>query len=82
MAGVVIVGPMQRLVTEFLTAEVSNPIVIHRRLNSVYDEDAIGFWVRRWVGRFKSGEKDTDDRLCSHISDGGDKSQGLWANSG
>jgi hypothetical protein len=51
MAGVVVVGRMQRLVTEFLTAEGSNPIVIHRRLNSMYDEDAIGFWVSQTLGR-------------------------------
>lgn len=48
-----VVGTMQRMVTEFLTAESSGPIENHRRLNSVYDEDAIGAGsVRRWVRRF------------------------------
>jgi hypothetical protein len=55
-----VVGNMQRMVTEFLIAEGSSPIETHRRLNSVYDEDAIDVGSgRRWVHRFKSGEKDT-----------------------
>jgi hypothetical protein len=73
----VIVGTMQGMVTEFLTAEGSSPMEIHRRLNSVYYEDAIGVGsVRCWVRCFKSAEKDIGDRPCSHISDDGDKSQG------
>ena len=31
----------QRVVIEFLTAEGSRPIEIHRRLRSVYGEDAV-----------------------------------------
>lgn len=54
-----VVGTMQKMVTEFLTAEGCSPIETHRRLNSVYDEDAVGAGsVRHWVRRFKSGEKD------------------------
>ena len=54
-----VVGTMQRMVTEYLTAEGTSPIENHRRLNNMYDEDAIDAGsVRRWVRRFKSGEKD------------------------
>ena len=38
-----VVGTMQRMVTELLIAEGSSPIEIHRRLKSVYDGDTIGF---------------------------------------
>jgi hypothetical protein len=41
MADVVDVRTRQRVVIEFLTAESSSPIEIHRRLISVYVEDAI-----------------------------------------
>jgi transposase len=63
MADVVDVRTRQRAVIEFLTAEGSSPIEIHRRLRSVYGEDAIDVSsVRHWVRRFKSGEKDIGDR--------------------
>jgi hypothetical protein len=61
---------MQRVVTEFLTAEGYSPIEIHRRLKSVYDEAALGVGSdRRWVRRFKSGENYIGDRSCSHSND-------------
>jgi len=48
----------QRVVIEFLTAEGSRPIVIHRLLRSMYGENAIDISsVRRWVHCFESGEK-------------------------
>jgi hypothetical protein len=46
------------MVIEFLTAEGSSPIKIHRRTRIVYGEDSeYVSSVRRWVRRFKSGEK-------------------------
>jgi hypothetical protein len=51
----------QRVVNEFLTAEGCSPIEIYRRLRSVYSysEDAVDVSsVKRWIHRFKSGEKD------------------------
>ena len=63
MADVVDIRTKQCVVIKFLTAEGSSPIEIHRRLRSVYGEDAIDVTsVRRWVRRFKSGEKDISDR--------------------
>jgi hypothetical protein len=38
----VVVRTLHIVVTEFLTAEVYSPIEIHRRLKSVYDQDALG----------------------------------------
>jgi hypothetical protein len=53
----------QRAAIEFPTAEGSSPIEIHRRLRSVYGDDGIDVSsFRRWVRRFKSGEKDTGER--------------------
>ena len=78
-----VVCTMQRVLTEFLAAEGASPIEVHRRLKSVYEEDAIGVGsVRLWVRRFKNGENDIGDRPCSHSSDDGDKRQGYCANSG
>jgi transposase len=63
MADVVDVRTRQRVVTKFLVAKGSSPIDIHRRLRSVYSEDAIDvISVRHWVRRFKSGEKGTGYR--------------------
>ena len=53
------VNTRQRMLTELLTAEGSRPVQIHRRLSSVYGEDAVEVSsVRRWLRRFNSGEKD------------------------
>jgi transposase len=63
MADVVDVRSRQRVVIEFLTAEGSSPIKIHRRLRSVFGEDTIDVSsVRSWVRHFKSGEYDNGDR--------------------
>jgi hypothetical protein len=54
---------MQRVVTVFQTAEASSPIEIHRRLRSVYGEDAIDVTsVRHGAHRYKSGGKDISDK--------------------
>ena len=59
----------QRVVTEFITAEGFSPIEVHRRLRSVYGEDAIDVSsVRRWVRRFKGDEKDIGDRPGSALA--------------
>ena len=48
----------QRVVNEFLTAEGSSPMEIHRRLWIVYGEDVIeASSIICWVRRFKNGEK-------------------------
>jgi len=47
----------QRAVTEFLTAEKVPPIEIHRRIQTVYDDQCVDVsTVRRWVRRFEDGE--------------------------
>jgi hypothetical protein len=40
MADIVDVRAIRRLVIEFLTAESTRPIEIHRCMRSLYDEDA------------------------------------------
>jgi hypothetical protein len=56
----------QRVVIEFLTAEASSPIEIHRLLRSMYGEDAMDVSSDRcWVHCFESRGKDIGDRLCS-----------------
>jgi hypothetical protein len=63
MVNVVDICIGQRVVIEFLTAEGSSPIEIHRCLRSVYGEDAIDVsLVRCWVCCCTSSEKDIGDR--------------------
>lgn len=51
---------------EFLTAEGSSLVEIHRRLRRMCCQDTVDIMsVRRWVRRFKVGEKDAGDRPCS-----------------
>jgi transposase len=80
MTDVVDVNTRQRMVTELLTAEGSSPIEVHRRLRSVYGEDAVEISsVRRWIRRFNSGEKDVGDNPSAIDKlgrDDGDKRQG------
>jgi hypothetical protein len=66
MADVVDVRSRLRVVTEFLTAEGSNPTEINRHRRNVCDDDATDVSsVRRWMRRFKSGGKVTDNRSRS-----------------
>ena len=52
----------QKWVIEFLDAEVE-PIDGHRRLVNVYGPEAIDVsTVRRWVRRFRSGDRDVSDK--------------------
>jgi hypothetical protein len=55
MADVVDIRPRQSVVTQFLIAEGSSPIEIHRRLRSVYDDMDVssnaGFVILRLVKR-------------------------------
>ena len=58
MAHVVDVHTRQRVVIEFLTAEGSRPIVIHRLLRSMYGEDIIDVSsVIHWIHCSNSSEK-------------------------
>jgi hypothetical protein len=53
--------------SEFLTAESSSPLKIHRRLRIVYGADTIDVGsVRCWVRPFKNGEKDIGYRPHSN----------------
>ena len=53
----------QRCVIEFLHAEKIAPIDIHRRLLNVYGDQTVDVsTVRRWVGRFSSGDSDVKDK--------------------
>jgi hypothetical protein len=53
------ISARQIVVTEFLIADSSSPVEIHRRLTSVYGEDAMDVSsVTRWV-RFLRAEKRT-----------------------
>jgi hypothetical protein len=62
MADDVGIRTRQRVAIEFLGTESSSLKDIHRRLRSVYGEDAIDISsVRRRVRRFKSSEKDIGD---------------------
>lgn len=57
---------MKSMVIEFLTADGSSPIKIHRRTRIVYVEDSeYVSSVRRWTRRFKSGEKGIDYRAAA-----------------
>jgi hypothetical protein len=63
MADDVRICTRQRMAIEFLGTESSRLIDIHRRLKSVYGEDAIDISsVRRWVCLFKSSEECIGDR--------------------
>jgi hypothetical protein len=63
MANAVDIHTKQRVVViEFITAEVSSPIWIHRCLKSVCGEDATnGSLIIRWVHSFESSDKYTGD---------------------
>jgi len=57
---------MKSMVIEFRTAEGSSPIKIHRRTRIVHGEDSeYVSSVRRWVRRFKRGEKGVGDRTAA-----------------
>ena len=48
----------QHAVIEFLTAEKVPPIEIHRRMQAVYGDQCVDVsTVRRWVRRFKDGNR-------------------------
>ena len=48
----------ERAVIEFLTAEEVPAIEIHRRMQAVYSHQCVDVsTVRRWVRRFKDGER-------------------------
>ena len=69
MADDVGIHTRQRMAIEFLGTESSSLIDIHRRLRSLYGEDAIDICsVRRRVLLFKSSEKDTGDRPRSALA--------------
>jgi hypothetical protein len=59
----------QSMAIEFLYTESSSLIDIHRRLRSVYGEDAIVInSVRCWVRRFKSSEEGIGNRPLSALA--------------
>ena len=59
MVRAVVVCARQRVEIEFLTAEGSSPVEIHRCLRSMFGEVAIDCAsVRCWVHNFKSSDKE------------------------